>query len=190
MAIDLPNSMFIHIPKTGGRWVGRHIVGNVKGAEYVGCAINNAHESPDTDKPVFAYLRHPAPLLNSLWQHRKRKGWNWDERVPMEKECASSNYLDFYRNVIANPGIVKSYFDHFTGKYENVSWGRTEFIADDLVNLLRKFNESFNEDEIIKDKDKPVGKYCGGYLPISDHPYLIEKLIDSESDLINLWCSI
>ena len=56
MAIELQNSMFIHIPKCGGRKVTTLLTTYVKGARIVGDRVSDAHKSPDTDKKVFDAL--------------------------------------------------------------------------------------------------------------------------------------
>jgi len=164
MATKLQNSMFIHIPKTGGRWVNNMLFKAVKGAESIGDPIYDAHDSPDIDLPVFAFVRHPIELANSLWCHRSRKhsntrhkDWNWQQDIEFERVCGDSDYNKYFENVAANPKIITSYYYHFIGKYKKVRLGRMETIAEDLVKILINYEESFNEDFIRANAMNKIG---------------------------------
>ena len=71
MAIELKNSMFIHVPKCAGRSVKDMIKKYVKNAKIIGDEVYDAHKSPDTNKQVFGFIRHPATFINSLFEQRK-----------------------------------------------------------------------------------------------------------------------
>ena len=49
MAILLKNSMFIHIPKCGGRWATQMIVSNCQNYSFSGDRIYDAHDTPDNN---------------------------------------------------------------------------------------------------------------------------------------------
>ena len=66
MAVELKNSMFIHVPKTGGRWVKQMLFNYVEGAKAVGDAVYDSHNTPMTHKQTFAFLRHPMTFVHSL----------------------------------------------------------------------------------------------------------------------------
>ena len=67
MAVELKNSMFIHVPKTGGRWVKQMLFNYVEGAKAVGDAVYDSHNTPMTHKQTFAFLRHPMTFVHSLF---------------------------------------------------------------------------------------------------------------------------
>jgi len=170
MAIYLKNSLFIHIPKTGGRWVDRMIEENVKGYKYYGDKIYDGHASPDAnDKRVFAFVREPAAFCDSLWRHRSvkksnRNGaqWNWQEYLRLEKECQSPDYETFMRNCAKCENGVVDYYDHYVGKYDNVLFGKTESLCADFLKILQEQDEEFNGQNIIKMGSKIIG---GGKTP-------------------------
>ncbi len=78
--------MFIHVPKCGGRTIKQMLKKYVSGAEVIGDDIYESHATPDTDKQVFGFIRHPATFIHSLWTHRSKKKTHGDEVIDnMEK---------------------------------------------------------------------------------------------------------
>ena len=156
MAIYLKNSAFIHIVKTGGITVGKtlrqcaNIVKDHKPEE--------AHLTPDVGAlQPFAFVRHPATWLRSLFQQRQRRKqaknvlggkvrqWNWDDRFTLERECKSRDFNEFFDNVVSRDGLVSEYFDHYTNPYNNILIGKLECLTEDLIDILRKCDEIFDE---------------------------------------------
>lgn len=166
MAIYLKNSMFIHIPKCGGRWIKSMIENHVNGYRYSGDPTYDAHDSPDANgKQVFCFIREPATFAHSLWHHRAKKKenkfghkFNWQEYIRLEKQCQSEDYDQFMENVANNKNAVADYYKHYVGKYKNVQYGRMEFLASDFLNILTINNESFNEKAIRKSGNSIIGK--------------------------------
>ena len=171
MAIELKNSMFVHVPKCGGRTVKQMIKKYVSGARVIGDDIYESHATPDTHKQVFGFVRHPATFIHSLWTHRSKKkahgsDWNWHPDIRMEQECKSQNYDEFVSNVLKGENYVWDYYQHYLGKYENVQYGKMENLPDSLITILKQNNEDFDEKGIReniyvhgannKQKGKPV----------------------------------
>lgn len=150
MAIQLKNSMFIHIPKCGGRTVKNMLKRFVSGAKVIGDDIYESHNTPETDKQVFAFIRHPATFIHSLWTHRsKKKGhgdaWNWQDYLRIESECQSKDYNTFVENVLKGTNYVWDYYLHYTKMYDNVQYGRMENLKEDLIKILKDNKEDFDE---------------------------------------------
>ena len=167
MAILLNNSMFIHIPKCGGRWATEMIVSNCKSYSFSGDRVYDAHDTPDNNgKKVFAFVREPALFCHSLWHHRARKKsntrgnkFNWQEYIILEKVCQSSDYLEFMENCSRLKNGVVNYYNYYLNKYKgNLIIGRVENIAFDLVNILTQLNENFNKDKILSNTNNIIGK--------------------------------
>lgn len=167
MAILLNNSMFIHIPKCGGRWATQMIVSNCKNYSFSGDRVYDAHDTPDNNgKKVFAFVREPALFCHSLWHHRARKKsntrgnkFNWQEYIILEKVCQSSDYLEFMENCSRLKNGVVNYYNYYLNKYKgNLIIGKMENIAFDLVNILTQLNENFNKDKILSNTNNIIGK--------------------------------
>ena len=171
MAIELKNSMFIHVPKCGGRTIKKLLMKYVAGAEIIGDDIYDSHATPDTDLQVFGFIRHPATFIHSLWTHRSKKkkhgeAWNWQDYILLEKECQSKDYNKFVENVINGKNYVFNYYMHYLGKYKNPMIGKMEQLPDSLIGILKQNNEDFDEKGIReniyihgannKDTNKPI----------------------------------
>ena len=153
MAIELKNSMFIHVPKCGGRTVKQMLKKYVAGARVIGDDIYESHATPDTDLQVFGFVRHPATFIHSLWTHRsKKKGhgdaWNWHPDILLEQECQSKDYNTFIENILKKKNMVWHYYMHYLGKYKNPMIGKMEDLPNSLINILKANNEDFDEKRI------------------------------------------
>jgi len=45
----------------------------VSNYKVLGDDMKDSHATPDTNKQVFGFIRHPATFVHSLWHHRARK---------------------------------------------------------------------------------------------------------------------
>jgi hypothetical protein len=186
MPVYLKNSVFVHIPKTGGIWVERALLSYVKPSRG-NKSIHEGHIMPDVgdDVACFAFVRHPVPWLKSLYHQRKRKGWNWqDLPLRIEGSCAAKNLNDFIDNVANNKGAVKEYFDHYIGKYKNKKnfyLGKTETLSEDLIKLLNKFGENYNDKAIrLYGKSKQNASRDVKIESLAQDAY--QKIYDSQRD--------
>ena len=153
MAIELKNSMFIHVPKCGGRTVKQMIKKYVSGARVIGDDIYESHATPDTNLKVFGFVRHPATFIHSLWTHRsKKKGhgdaWNWHPDILLEQECQSKDYNKFVENILNKQNMVYHYYMNYLGKYKDPMIGKMEDLPNSLINILKANNEDFDEKRI------------------------------------------
>ena len=153
MAIELKNSMFIHVPKCGGRTVKQMLKKYVAGARVIGDDIYESHATPDTHLQVFGFVRHPATFIHSLWTHRsKKKGhgdaWNLHPDILLEQECQSKDYNKFVENILNKQNMVYHYYMHYLGKYKDPMIGKMEDLPNSLINILKANNEDFDEKRI------------------------------------------
>tara|TARA_R100001480_G_scaffold77491_1_gene87424 strand:- start:346 stop:948 length:603 start_codon:yes stop_codon:yes gene_type:complete len=171
MAIELKNSMFIHVPKCGGRTAKMMLKRYVNECKVLGDDIYESHATPDTTKQVFGFIRHPATFVHSLWTHRSKKKnhgseWNWHPDIKLEQECKSKDYNTFIENVINGNNLVWDYYMHYLGKYKDPMIGKMEELPNSLISILKSNNEEFKEEDIKnniyvhgandRQKNKPV----------------------------------
>lgn len=162
MAIILSNSLFLHFPKTGGKWVSKMLIDHVEGSKFVGDPIYDAHNSPDVfDKIPFIFTRHPASWLHSLWYHRARKKankfgskFNWQKKHRLERECGSDDFDTFISNVLSNVGCIYDYYSDFTHIYKNVEYIKYENLAHGLCSFLEDCSEKFDKESILNSSSK------------------------------------
>lgn len=145
----LPNSCFIHVPKTGGSWVRKAIIASgIACEEY---SVNgNCHigykDCPCPDKFRFGFVRHPVSICRSYWQFKMGAGW--DSSNQMDIDCQSDNFHEFIRKVLdKRPG---SYGRSLTdllgkGKTEIEYIGKYENLVEDLIEALTRAGEAFDE---------------------------------------------
>jgi len=196
MAIELSNSVFIHVPKTGGRWVKQMLLQYVNGAKPIGDAVYDSHNTPPTiGKQPFAFLRHPMTFVHSLFHHRSRKKsntrghqWNWQENLRLERECQAEDYETFLTKVVGNKNVVKDYYDHYTtNHYPDINFGYMERLCDDLVMLIDGYKEYFDEPAIrMHGKLIIGGRDSAGPIKVQEamikQEYL-DAMYESEKDL-------
>jgi|TARA_Y100001938_G_C7939990_1_gene353806 hypothetical protein len=150
MAVYLQNSAFVHIPKTGGIWV-KDALKSCASVERDHIPTT-AHFTPNIYYGVFLFVRKPCSWLGSLFSQRKYKKWNWDSNE-LESTCKSEDFDEFIDNVCNNEGVVERYFNQYTQKYEinnDLQVGRQENLCNDLIRILKHFNEPFNEEGLLK----------------------------------------
>ncbi len=148
----LPNSCFLHVPKTGGSWVIKAIIASgikcedyrIEGNPHIGLAY-----CPCPDKFKFAFVRHPVQLYQSYWQFKM--GIGWDPKNSLDSNCRSDCFHQFIRNVLAKyPGVFGNSLNDFVGEEGNeIEFiGKYEHLVEDLIRALRLAGESFDEEAV------------------------------------------
>jgi hypothetical protein len=173
MTLQLPHSIFFHIPKTGGTWVRlalqkagvpfRHLHRtDCRASQQIGaeCDKKCAHVAfqnlpPALVKPAFtfAFVRHPLSYYQSYWCYKMQHGWRAENEF--DKLFANNDFEPFLWTVVQhNPGRLMKLYNRFLGKAaqgsEVVSFvGKQEHLATDLVQALRLAGEEFNEEKLV-----------------------------------------
>lgn len=157
MALLLKNSIFYHIPKTGGRWVGSVLrdMGLVK-REYLQPGIRwplnlvEEHVSPARAKKnvvkdlfSFAFVRNPITWYQSFWKYKNNS--TWDE--PYVK-YGSSDFNEFMTKImLITPGFLTQMYREF----DKVSYmGRLENLRSDLRAILDSLGENYSDSLIFE----------------------------------------
>lgn len=145
----LPQSCFLHVPKTGGIWATRAIRAAVRQVEEYapgGDPHRELAECPCAEKFKMAFVRHPVDSYRSYWQYKMGAGW--DDQNPQDPLCRSDDFPTFVSKVLQHfPGICSVGFERFTGpRTAPIEFiGKFESLVDDLVRGLSLAGEGFDE---------------------------------------------
>lgn len=199
MALILPKSTFLHIPKTGGIWVRNAIKrANINTVEYgeQHSHFNELLKYRDKQfykkKLIFTFIRHPLSWYQSRWAFRVKHGWRM--RHPLDFNCASNDFHVFVKNCIKHkPGgwvtwLYQSFIDNAPG---DVFVGKQENLANDLVKALENAGEVFDE-ELIRDTGKVNTSDMHGKSSKDMAVYtadLIDEVLDVEKFIIDKYYS-
>lgn len=174
MAVLLPHSVFIHIPKTGGQWVRAalrraglltaqlHCTWHPHGEMPAGHSCHhNRLQDIATDAFVFAFVRHPLSYYRSYWSYKMERGW--DMKNTFDCAVLDDSFAGFIRKTLAfreTRGTLGEQFLSFVRTPERRAdfVGTQEHLADDLVRALRMAGEQFDEAVI---RSTPPVNVCG-----------------------------
>ena len=200
MTLMLPNSVFLHIPKTGGISA-RNAIARAQ-SETFEYGEQHSH-FPELlryrdkifydKKYVFTFVRHPLSWYQSRWSFRMKHGWRMAH--PLDYNCASNDFHEFVRNCMKYKpsGWVSweyaSFIENFPGAVNFV--GKQESLANDLVHALNEAGEKFNED-IIRSTERANDSDVNN-MPSKEFAVYSKKLIDEvlevEIDVVNKYYS-
>jgi hypothetical protein len=152
MALLLENSVFLHIPKTGGMTVRKLIKEN----GWTTRELGHIHSDLTSGKgglgalltrkeyrrlPCFAFVRHPRTWYRSRWAFRVIQGWKPSH--PLDAACASNDFRKFIKNVIQfKPGwLTSEYKAYVKHKKIKVIVGKQESLYADLIETLKACGE-------------------------------------------------
>lgn len=185
MAIALPNSLFIHIPKTGGTWVTHalqkakipihlhpcdwhppsmhHIAGHT-------CTHSSVRDHSLSSKKTFCFVRHPFTYYQSFWSYKMKVGWNMQDAF--DAQFKSNIFADFVRTIITTTPkgwfqcMIMDHAMHQNGNFVDYI-GRQEQLVEDLITILYAAGEQFDECRIrnfppknVSSKDKQWSELC------------------------------
>lgn len=170
MALLLPRSLFIHIPKTGGSWV-REAVRSAGILTDEIAAIptermirrgqlfhTTSKELHIQDRFRFAFVRHPLSFYQSYWAYRMVRGW--DLTLDMDRKFQSDNFETFVRAALADApgGLAARVYARYLGEdFSMLDFvGRMENLAEDLLRALSLAGETFDAEVIRATPEKNV----------------------------------
>jgi hypothetical protein len=196
MALKTNKALFLHIPKTGGVWMGHAM--RRAGIEITQIGPQHIHfpqltnadwEGQIKDKFVFAMIRHPLTWYQSRWAFRIKHGWSMIH--PLDANCASNDFHTFvdlalkYKPDGWVTWLFEQYINNVPGGIDYVA--RLENCVEDAVELLTISGHKFDEEELRStprvndsDIDGLSSKHWATYTP-----ELMERVLAVESRVIN-----
>lgn len=151
MHLVLANSLFVHIPKTGGTWVRKAL--EAAGVPWKRTG-SDAHvpfhviESAVEGRFTFAFVRHPVSWYQSYWAFRMAALDRYG-RTPFD-EHLSADFNEFVANHCTHrPGALPEPYEGYAGwpvRLDRV--GRCERLAGGLVEALTLAGERFDPEVI------------------------------------------
>ena len=204
MAIEFPNTVFSHVPKTAGRTI-RHALVQAFQGRFIAVGDDAFHHGAHFpifanefekqhfihtchDKALFAFVRRPDEWLRSLFYQRQRKGWNWQPNA-WEQDTKAEDLNVFAENWLDNRNYVWSYMHyHATMGFSGLKWTplRKEHMVSDLLKFLDRHDESYDPTAITKMDDWVVGAITGTNKPIIDSEIAL-AICENEPKLMELY---
>lgn len=178
MALLLPHSIFIHVPKTGGSWVRKAIAhagiphtellcrrstrlgsllfpaANGKRSWNHNCTHDGLRDIDPGDRFTFGFVRHPLSFYQSYWRHKIRIGWDTENRF--DRLNQAPDFSTFVENTLAFRwlnGMEFSIEGIYSGCLEHSGRtvdfiGKQESLVEDLIRALRLAGEAFDEQKL------------------------------------------
>lgn len=151
MALILRNSVFFHIPKTGGATV-RACLRKAMGADReLGMDHSIPAEFPQviSAKAPFAFVRNPESWYLSFFGYRLQDNWILPMnagRTALDNYCQSNNFDEFIDKVYTRcHGYLTTLYGMFLDSPTVEDIGRTETLTEDLIRFLDKNNEPYKK---------------------------------------------
>jgi hypothetical protein len=161
--VVLPNSLFIHVMKTGGSWVCEALIGSKLGRD-AGFPHTTIAELRETDyyrdgQFRFSFVRHPIPWYQSFYRFsvsRPQNQWpprGWQYRKQYERLAhphPGVSFEEFCEYVLEyHPGYcTKNYWVSLGAPETEIEFiGRTENLREDLLRALELAGETVTDEQ-------------------------------------------
>lgn len=208
MAVLMPHSIFIHIPKTGGSWVRSALMASGIQCREVGppgadqirklhCTVKGLPKHLRRGRLVFFCIRHPVAWLKSRWSYAIEHGKLNTKRKKIWIERLLDPSLNvFIENVLrSKPSVPSNGMLHPVGwkkvdgiwrdtlKKKDRILGRTETLREDLTRFLHRAGETF--DQVVLDRMAPK-RVSGKKSKQQVSPELARRVCDANQFLMDL----
>jgi len=184
----LPESRFLHVPKTGGNWVSTVLRELFHHAQRMPKIHTTRISAPRPELFTFAFVRHPLTWYQSYFSYKQRKGWdptnNWDDIV----RCDS--FAEFVERACdETPGYYSKLLRRFVGPAgDEIDFvGRFESLTDDLICALELAGEQFDADVIRE--TPPVNQSSYNVHPAVYTDELTQRVLEVEAEVVERFYS-
>lgn len=132
MAVLMPYTCYVHIPKTGGTWTRSVLEELVELRDEAGAFHGLPKLQELQFRTPFTFVRHPATWLRSYYLHRCREQWGRPPHPPGSKPWDTTlDVLDhfytgpggfraFALNVAKEPGTIEQLFGQWIAYFPNL----------------------------------------------------------------------
>lgn len=191
MTLLLPNSTFLHIPRTGGTWVRKVlgenglIVEELRSTERSQSSENSLHSwhmIPPKIEKGFCFVRHPATWYQSYWCYKWQTN-SWNRNNPFDAQCRDENFNDFVEKSLRSypQGYVALIYEFYTTHADFV--GLQENLTSDLIAALNWVGEDYKLDKIVSARKENVSKQQWKQLARFE-PEMLRRVLEAEASLI------
>jgi hypothetical protein len=200
MALRLPNSIFIHMMKTGGS----SIRDALRQMDVKLTEIGRAHDPacilrfPGGQRPfTFVFVRHPLNWYRSYWAYRMMNHrWGVHPRQPitgwqtfgsvLDHECRANNFVKWMHNVLAYmpEGFLSRIYRIYTEGVDFV--GKVESLQEDFYHALQLAGEKIpvQSTQALPRNNGTLPKFLAAATFPRD---LAEQVMAAESYVVNRW---
>lgn len=179
--MELQRCIYYHASKTGGYWVKNALRQTCKVVKELNTHCNKGYYDSPT-KPSFSFVRNPASLYESTYQHYRRKDCDFiiDYKFWVFPKYAHLPFPEFVEAMVENePGWLTDYSELFLAGIDYI--GRYENLQEDLFEILDVVGEPHDKEVIRNTPPANVGKY---HNRVEMTPYLRGLIEKSERGLI------
>jgi hypothetical protein len=184
----LPQSRFLHVPKTGGNWVSHALRVQFPGLRRMPKIHTTRRSAPNQDLFTFAFVRHPLTWYQSYFSYKQGKGWDpkndWDVMVQ------SDSFEEFITVALEKtPAYYSKLLRRYVGRVgDEIDFvGRFESLVDDLIGALERAGEEFDADAIRN--APPVNRSSYDSYPAVFPDDLVFRLLESEAEAVGRFYS-
>ena len=199
MAVKLPNSVYVHLMKTGGWTIrdGLKRLGLYRGE------IGRGHDPasllsfpPGTRPFTFVFIRHPLAWYRSYWAFRMQAAWRvhpnqeitgWQTfGSVLDHECRSDDFKKWMENVLlyVPEGFLSRIYRIYTEQTNFV--GKAENFSDDFCQALKLAGEKFSARDVrLLPRRNATNLQFVQQARFSSK--LAEKVLTSETYIVQRW---
>lgn len=183
MSLIFKGGGFIHVPRTGGRFVEKYI-GKVLNGKII--SKFPKHHTKEINGKVFVCVRHPVRYVESYFYLMTTTQWQWVKNKTPDVDLngfRGRTIDDFVDNLALSPGCILEYLESF--HVGDVVVGRTESLENDLNKFMTDLGYSYSENIRNMENTWKTSKK-DGFLMSNESK---TKLIKSEYKLIEKYYS-